>query len=532
MKTPVIPAEEAARLAALRSACILDTPPEERFDRITRLASKIFDVPIALVSLVDADRQWFKSRVGLTATETPRDMSFCAHTILGADVMMVENATEDERFADNPLVTGDPSIRFYAGCPLTAGDGNRLGTLCLIDRQPRRLSDEQLAVLRDLAAIVSNEIGALELNEALTRQREIETRLHTLMDNVADGILMLDSACCIEAFNPAAEHTFGCTAQDVIGTYCGTLLSQDILDPKQVLREPGDSATIEVLCKRHDASNFPAEFSITAMQIDGERKYSLIVRDISRRKEAEAKLRTLDQARRKFFSTATHELRTPLASMAGFTELLLQREFDHATRQDLLSRIHRQTGEMLKLINGMLDLARVEAGEGEDFDIREQRIEPIIEQTVAELGGLNAQQRIRVDIPSGLPTVPCDAAKLRQALANIVGNSLKYASGDSEIVISACMDKRDRRVAMCLRVTDHGIGMTSEQLARIFERFYRANPDGSIPGTGLGMAIVKEIVEAHAGVVEVASMPGAGTEVAIRIPLRGPSLSSAEMKRS
>src|SRR5207244_1443465 len=156
--------------------------------------------------------------------------------------------------------TDDPSIRFYAGCPLTADDGNRLGTLCLIDRQPRRLSDEQLAVLRDLADIVSNEIGALELNKALTRQRESETRLRTLMDNVADGILMLDSACNIEAFNPAAEHTFGFTAQDAIGTYCGALLGHEAPDPKQVLREPGDSMAIEVLCKRRDDSSFPAEF--------------------------------------------------------------------------------------------------------------------------------------------------------------------------------------------------------------------------------------------------------------------------------
>jgi diguanylate cyclase (GGDEF)-like protein len=158
-----IPENEPARLATLRTLGILDTPAEERFDRLTRLARRLFDVPIALVSLIDENRQWFKSCAGLGVQETSRDISFCGHAILNDDVFMIEDARADMRFHDNPLVTGEPGIRFYAGQPLTVPNGSKLGTLCLIDTRPRELDGEALGLLRDLAHIAEQEIAAIEL---------------------------------------------------------------------------------------------------------------------------------------------------------------------------------------------------------------------------------------------------------------------------------------------------------------------------------------------------------------------------------
>jgi diguanylate cyclase (GGDEF)-like protein len=160
MEPPTRPPGEAPRLAALRGLGVLDTPPEERFDRVTRLARRLFSVPIALVSLVDSDRQWFKSKQGLDATETGRDISFCGHTILGDAVFVVGDAHLDPRFSDNPLVLSDPNIRFYAGCPIEAA-GERVGTLCLIDRVPRALSEDDHSALRDLATMVERELEAV-----------------------------------------------------------------------------------------------------------------------------------------------------------------------------------------------------------------------------------------------------------------------------------------------------------------------------------------------------------------------------------
>lgn len=163
MKIPCIPPDEDARLKTLRSLNVLDTPAEERYDRLTRLAKRMFNVPIALVSLVDTNRQWFKSCVGLTVSETSRDISFCGHAILGNEIFIINDTKKDERFSDNPLVLNDPFIRFYAGCPLRHDDGNKLGTLCIIDTQPRTLNEEDYEALKDLAELAEHELIAVQL---------------------------------------------------------------------------------------------------------------------------------------------------------------------------------------------------------------------------------------------------------------------------------------------------------------------------------------------------------------------------------
>ncbi len=175
MIPPVTPDDEARRLAALRALRILDTPAEERFDRITRTARRLFGVPIALISLVDGDRQWFKSCQGLGVNETDRSVSFCGHAILQDKPMVVSDASGDPRFHDNPLVTGDPKIRFYAGCPLRSPDGAKLGTLCLIGREPRTLTAEEVVALQDLAAWAEGELSQVRLGEtqlALIQERD------------------------------------------------------------------------------------------------------------------------------------------------------------------------------------------------------------------------------------------------------------------------------------------------------------------------------------------------------------------------
>ena len=163
MKAPATPENEISRLKTLKSLNILDTMPEERFDRLTRIARRVFDAPIALVSLVDENRQWFKSCMGLDTRETSRDISFCGHAILADNFFIISDTLADDRFADNPLVTGKPHIRFYAGAPLKALDGSKLGTLCIIDRKPRTLDREQLQLLSDLAIIVEQELVAIQL---------------------------------------------------------------------------------------------------------------------------------------------------------------------------------------------------------------------------------------------------------------------------------------------------------------------------------------------------------------------------------
>jgi GAF domain-containing protein len=169
-----VPTREAARIEALRQYRILDTPSERAYDDITALAVFICDVPIALISLVDSDRQWFKSKVGLNVDETSRDVSFCSHAILSENIMIVNDALSDERFYDNPLVTCAPKIRFYAGVPLRTPDAHLIGTLCVIDYQPRILSEYQTQTL-----------------EALARQVVIQLELKRISAQLADALDMI-----------------------------------------------------------------------------------------------------------------------------------------------------------------------------------------------------------------------------------------------------------------------------------------------------------------------------------------------------
>ncbi len=187
------PVNEEGRIAALEKYAILDTDPEQSFDDLTLLASFVFETPIALISLVDEDRQWFKSRVGIDASETSRDIAFCSTAILQSDVLVVPDALLDERFRDNPLVASDPHIRFYAGAPLINEDGYALGTLCVVDRTPRELAPEQREALKALSRLVLAQLefrrNLILLKEALTdrtmeeheRQRELVHVQETLM---------------------------------------------------------------------------------------------------------------------------------------------------------------------------------------------------------------------------------------------------------------------------------------------------------------------------------------------------------------
>jgi GAF domain-containing protein len=204
---PAKPANEQQRLAALRGYEILDTKPEAAFDDLTLLASYICQTPVALISLIDADRQWFKSKVGITACETSRDIAFCASAILQPDVFIVPDASRDERFAANPLVVSKPKIRFYAGATLMM-DGHALGTLCVVDRVPRELRPEQLEALRALSRQVQTQLefrrNLMRLEQSLAaRDRAEAEKEHTLRDlkaalaniHTLEGLLPICLSC-------------------------------------------------------------------------------------------------------------------------------------------------------------------------------------------------------------------------------------------------------------------------------------------------------------------------------------------------
>ena len=297
-----LPADEAQRLAALRALKILDTPAEERFDRITRLAQRLFDVPIVLITLIDADRQWVKSCHGVSRSETSRDVSFCAHAILGDDTLVIPDAQVDPRFADNPWVTGEPYMRFYAGHPLSDPSGHKLGTLCIVDRRPRTLSEDDLAALRDLASLVEHELNRVELGEALAIQRESEARVRAIMDNVADGIITFNEQRIIESCNRAAGQIFGYLADDLVGQHLTMLTPvayRTGLDQLLAGARGGNGdrliARRELIYRRKDGTQLPIELAISETCLNEQRLFIAVFHDITQRKQAEEALRASEE---------------------------------------------------------------------------------------------------------------------------------------------------------------------------------------------------------------------------------------------
>ncbi len=296
---------EPERLASLLKLEVMDTPAESAFDEIAELAARFCEAPTAVVTLIDANRQWFKARFNITLRETARELAFCAHTIAQRDVMEIADSRQDPRFADNPLVTGEPKIRFYAGAPLVMPDGHAVGSLAVIDYVPRQLRDDQRATLKALANQV---VAQLTLGKSLSdirrsSDREIsrrERRLRALFESTLEGIIEIDRENRILELNPAAERMFGRTRQEVIGLDAAELMVPPRLRA-QNRRELSSYLTTEearvhgirteTVAQRADGSEFPVEVTVTRLGQD-QVLFVAFVRDLSEQQRTESELRT------------------------------------------------------------------------------------------------------------------------------------------------------------------------------------------------------------------------------------------------
>ncbi|CAN1210612.1 histidine kinase [Tumidithrix helvetica PCC 7403] len=289
MKKPEIPQNESERQAALDRYKVLDTLPEQEYDDLTQLAARICGTPIALISLVDRDRQWFKSRVGIDASETPRDISFCGHVVANNMKLIVPDATLDDRFADNPLVASDPNIRFYVGVPLTTPDSYTLGTLCAIDRQPKTLTETQIEQLESLSRLA---ISQLELR----RNQNAFQLFASIVESSDDAIMTKTLDGIITSWNSAAEKIFGYTAREAIGQPMAMLIPPDRKEEEpQILAKiaRGDRIeNFETERVRKDGKRIYVSATISPVR-DFEGKIILaskIARDITDRRASEERL--------------------------------------------------------------------------------------------------------------------------------------------------------------------------------------------------------------------------------------------------
>jgi signal transduction histidine kinase len=385
---------EEARLAVLADYGVLDSPPEEDFDELVWLAAELCDAPIALVSLVDRDRLFFKSRFGIEQTEMAReDAGFDDHCIVQGDLLVVPDAEADPSFSVFPAVRSG-LIRFYAGAPLEVNEGFALGTLCVIDRVPRELDDNGRAALRTLARQVA---AQLQLKRTLARQRQ------------------------------------------------------------------------------------------------------------------------LDQLKSDFVGMVAHDLRSPITVIAGFAELLA-RDWDDLAETDrnrYLELIGGNVHNLSRLVDDVLEVAEVDAGKFQ-LEIQPFDLGHLIERTVLELGAAHGPDRLEVDVPSQLPVALGDEGRNRQVLTNLVTNALKFSPDDAPVSISVSVEDS----ALVVSVSDHGVGIHADDMSRLFERFSRLpnSRQAKAKGTGLGLYICKQIVEAQGGRISARSVAGMGSTFRFTVP--------------
>ncbi len=361
--------------------------------------------------------------------------------------------------------------------------------------------------------LIGIDIDVTPIKLAEEQLKKTEHELMAILNGHPDGIICINTLQNVHFVNDTYCKMTGISHDIVQHSSLHDLVSQLLNkyhDDGLLINALNSSEPTELLLKsKHHSTTL--KLSISAHQSDNIQQI-LYFRDISSEYD-------LDQMKSEFLATAAHELRTPMASIYGFAELLLNNDYDKVTTVDIVSTIHEQAKALTYMINDLLDLARIEARLGKNFIMKEQPIERVIELAIKACEGFAGHERIYFQHGNATPELVFDATKINQALCNILSNACKYSPAQSIIHVTTKQLSLGNNNYVGIQIRDQGIGMTSEQSKHLFDRFWRADLSGLIAGTGLGMSIVKEIVDAHHGQIEVVSQPNQGTAITVWLPL-------------
>ncbi len=558
----------AERLAALRGYAVLDTGHESDFDDLVALAAAVCQVPIAAISLVDSDRQWFKSRIDLDVEQTPRAIAFCDHAIRRpAELMVVPDTHADPRFAANPLVSGAPYARFYAGAPLVTPEGHALGTLAVLDRVPRELSAAQRRALLTLSHQVMSQLElrrqARELTATLARRDADLKALRTLQDTLAEReqrlarvTAQVPGVVYQYCLRPDGTSYFGYASEGMRDIY--RVAPEDVREdatPVFATIHPDDLQHVATTIQASAAalSVWDCEYrvrfgddvrwlhgrSVPERLPDGSTQWHGFISDVSERVAAQAELtrhrdhleklveeRTheliaardaaeqANRAKGEFLSSMSHELRTPMNAILGFSQLL---ELDRGLSPRAAGYVHeilRAGHHLLTLINEVLDLARIESGRM-SLSPEALPLADLVQEAVTLVRPLARQRDVTLDADA-LPglVVRADRLRLKQVLLNLLSNAVKYNRAGGSVQVRAQV--RDM-FTVRIGVVDTGIGIAAQHLPRLFQPFSRIDGHHG-EGTGIGLSICERLVRLMGGQIGVQSQPGVGSEFWVDLP--------------
>lgn len=432
-----------------------------------------------------------------------RITGYAPHEVLGRDASLLEGEQTDAE--DLALLAR------------TVQNGGEIKLTLQNYRKDGGVFHNKLSVspVLDASGQISHYINVIEdvSSQVEVKERLIErtARLNATFDLSPDGFTVFDARGELITSNPSLRQMVGPLPAWMPMAKFDEWMRGLCEDPEQympIAQAPSDSVKHTLVLARPARRVLERDIR---RQVNGSRETFVYFRDITHQFE-------VDRMKSEFLATAAHELRTPLASILGFTELMLHRKYSEEKRNDLLQTVHRQGLLLQNLIQELLDLSRIEARQGKDFHIVPTALADIVRSSVNGITHKELGRQVAMDTLAPLQ-VKADATKIEQALTNLLSNAFKYSPNGGEVRLTVRQAEREGVSFAVVSVHDHGMGMTPAQLARAFERFYRADASGNIPGTGLGLNLVKEIAEIHGGTVELSSELGVGTVASLWLPL-------------
>ncbi|QHT71506.1 PAS domain S-box protein [Rhodocytophaga rosea] len=522
-----IPIEEKRRLAALPKYDILNTIPKEELDKLTALTASIFNVPIALISLVDEKKGWLKSGFGISLSQTIHSESFCRYTMMSKQVLEVENILTDSRFSGSPLVIEAPFIRYYCGVPLLNQAGDMIGSLGILDTVTRKLDDAQMKTLglqaQQIVHIfelyhkrkqVEKEKNQFATSEALFSTIFRLNPFPTSITRLSDGKILHVNEQGLKAFGYSDEEVINRTTAQ-LNVWENTLEREELVKRLAVEHKVnGFQATF----RQKGGQLWIALLSLEVIQWDGETCILWIMQDITERRKVEEaihsytrQLEEVNANKDKFFSIIAHDMLSPLNGILGSSNLLSE-YMAHLSKEDIqeLSRtINLSTANLKRLLSNLLEWARMQIG-AIAFEPKQVNLRKVAEKVI-ELLKDNAHSKV-ITIDNKLEEdiyLRADENMAESILRNLLANGIKFSGQGTKITLTATLLPCYVQVS----VQDQGIGMSKELQDQLFKFGITQSTLGTAneKGTGLGLLLCKDFVEKHSGRIWVESQPGKGT---------------------
>lgn len=511
-----------ARLLSLYDLKVLDTPPEERFDRIITFVAQILHVPIAGLAFVADDRIWFKSKTGFEVQEIPALHSFEKQIVATGETLIVPSAKEGE-FKNDQRVANAPGISSYAGCPITIHDFV-VGVLFIADRSLRQFDNTSVSALENIAQWVTRELEAVEEthNEELIKAQEELNRKNrdlqvsnaqrqVILESLGDGIVVINDKGAIIFANKQVEVLTGWKEEELLGKL--------LIHALKLVNEKGEEILLTVhpirlamyqnervttnsyYCQRKDETNFAAAITATPVHMGNVVIGGVyIFRDITHERD-------VDRMKTEFISLASHQLRTPLSAMKWFSEMLIDGDVGQITdeQKEVVQNIYDSNERMIQLVSTLLNISRIESGriiiEPKMTDLKKLVDEVVLElQPKLEV----KKHQLVVSVHHALPEILIDAKLVRHVYMNLLTNAIKYTPENGQITV--LISKSGNEIIS--QISDNGYGIPKDQQEKVFSKFFRAKNIVGVEtdGTGLGLYLTKAIVDSSGGKIWFESM--------------------------